>query len=75
MDSKKQRRARLRRGFTLLELLLAIMILSVMMLLSFFCFDAVVQSWHAGMEMSDSMGQADHVMEPTEKTAPPLSTS
>ena len=51
------------RGFTLLELIMAIMILSIMMLLSFFCFDAVVQSWQAGMEMSDSMGQADYVME------------
>jgi prepilin-type N-terminal cleavage/methylation domain-containing protein len=50
-------------GFTLLELIMAVMILSIMMLLSFFCFDAVVQSWHAGMEMSESMGQADHVME------------
>ena len=53
----------LRRGFTLLELIMAIMILSVMMLLSFFCFDAVVQSWHAGIKMSESMGQADHVIE------------
>lgn len=42
---------------------MAIMILSIMMLLSFFCFDAVVQSWRAGTEMSESMGQADHVME------------
>ncbi len=52
-----------RGGFTLLELIMAIMIMSVMMLLSFFCFDAVVQSWNAGIEMSESMGQADHVME------------
>ena len=52
-----------RSGFTLLELIMAIMILSVMMILSFFCFDAVVQSWRAGVEMSDSMGQADHVMD------------
>ncbi|MDX9866845.1 MAG: prepilin-type N-terminal cleavage/methylation domain-containing protein [Kiritimatiellia bacterium] len=52
-----------RNGFTLLELTLAIMILSVMMILSFFCFDAVVQSWNAGLAMSDSMAQADYVME------------
>jgi len=50
-------------GFTLLELLMAIMIMSVMMILSFFSFDAVVQSWQAGIQMSDSMGQADHVIE------------
>ncbi|MDD4018934.1 MAG: prepilin-type N-terminal cleavage/methylation domain-containing protein [Kiritimatiellae bacterium] len=49
-------------GFTLLELMMAIMIMAIMMILSFFCFDAVVQSWNAGMEMSDSMAQADYVM-------------
>lgn len=63
MNSRTHELMNLRRGFTLLELIMAIMILSVMMLLSFFCFDAVVQSWHAGMEMSESMGQADHVIE------------
>jgi len=47
----------------LLELIMATMILSIMMLLSFFCFDATVQSWQAGVEMSDSLGQADYVME------------
>jgi type II secretory pathway component PulJ len=41
---------------------MAIMILSIMMLLSFICFDAVIQSWTAGTEMSDSMAQADYVM-------------
>ena len=51
-----------RMGFTLLELLMSIMILAIMMLLSFFCFDAVIQSWTAGMAMSDSMAQADYVM-------------
>ncbi len=42
---------------------MAVMILSVMMLMSFFCFDAVVQSWTAGIEVSDAMGQADYIME------------
>jgi len=55
-----------RRGFTLLELMMAVMIMAVMMILSFFCFDAVVQSWNAGMEMSDSMAQADYVMNQVE---------
>jgi len=58
---RPQRRGR--RGFTLLELMIAVMVLSVMMLLSFFCFNAVVRSWQEGMEMADSMGQADYVME------------
>jgi len=56
----------IRLGFTLLELVMAIMILAVMMILSFFCFDAVVQSWNAGMEMSDAMSQADYVMNQVE---------
>jgi prepilin-type N-terminal cleavage/methylation domain-containing protein len=59
-------RRRRRAGFTLLELMMAVMILSIMMILSFFCFDAVVQSWNAGMEMSDSMAQADYVMNQVE---------
>jgi prepilin-type N-terminal cleavage/methylation domain-containing protein len=63
MSEKRTIARRRAAGFTLLELIMAIMILSVMMLLSFFCFDAVVQSWQAGVEMSDSMGQADYVME------------
>ena len=50
------------RGFTLIELIMAIMILSVMTLISFFCFNAIVSSWTVGMEVSDSMAQADYVM-------------
>ena len=54
---------RSRRGFTLLELVMAVMIMSIMMLLSFFCFDAVVQSWNAGIEMADLKAQEDNEME------------
>lgn len=50
-------------GFTLIEMMMAIMILSIMMLISFFCFNAVVRAWNAGIEVSDAMGQADYVME------------
>ena len=52
----------MKNGFTLLELMMSIMILSIMLLLSFICFHAVVSSWTAGLEMSDSMAQADYVM-------------
>jgi prepilin-type N-terminal cleavage/methylation domain-containing protein len=65
MTEKKHRFGQ-QAGFTLLELLMAIMIMAVMMLLSFFCFDAVVQSWNAGLAMSDSMAQADYVMNQVE---------
>ena len=58
----EERSTLFQRGFTLLELMISIMVLSVMMLLSFFCFDATVQSWRAGQEMSDSMAQVDYVM-------------
>jgi hypothetical protein len=34
-----------------------------MMLSSFFSFDAIVQSWRAGQEMSTTMGQADYVID------------
>ncbi|MBO7654848.1 MAG: prepilin-type N-terminal cleavage/methylation domain-containing protein [Kiritimatiellae bacterium] len=54
------------RGFTLLELLISIMVLSIMLLLAFICFDATVQSWRAGVEMSDSMAQVDYVMNQVE---------
>lgn len=52
----------MKKAFTLLELLMAIMILSIMLLLSFICFNAVVSSWTAGREMSDSLAQGDYVM-------------
>ncbi|MCL2103807.1 MAG: prepilin-type N-terminal cleavage/methylation domain-containing protein [Kiritimatiellaeota bacterium] len=50
-------------GFTLVEIILAIMILAIMTLMSFFCFHSVVQSWRIGMEVTDAMGQADYVMD------------
>jgi prepilin-type N-terminal cleavage/methylation domain-containing protein len=52
-----------RRGFTLVEIVVAISILAVMMLISFFSFDAIVRSWRAGQEMSNTMGQADYVID------------
>jgi len=39
------------------------MILAVMTLMSFFCFNTVVQSWRAGMEATDALGQADYVID------------
>gem|GEM_PF-380239 len=50
-------------GFTLVEIIIAIMILSVMTLMSFICFHTVVQSWRAGMEATDALGQADYVID------------
>ena len=50
-------------GFTLIEFIIAIVILSVMTLMSFFCVHTVVQSWRAGMEATDALGQADYVID------------
>ncbi|MEI7947278.1 MAG: prepilin-type N-terminal cleavage/methylation domain-containing protein [bacterium] len=50
-------------GFTLVEIVVSISILAVMMLISFFSFDAIVRSWRAGQEMSNTMGQADYVID------------
>jgi prepilin-type N-terminal cleavage/methylation domain-containing protein len=52
-----------RRGFTLVEIVVSITILAVMMLISFFSFEAIVSSWRAGQEMSNTLGQADYVIE------------
>ena len=52
-----------RSAFTLVEIVVSISILAVMMLISFFSFDAIVRSWRAGQEMSNTMGQADYVID------------
>jgi prepilin-type N-terminal cleavage/methylation domain-containing protein len=52
-----------RRGFTLIEIIMAISILSVMMLISFFSFDAIVRSWRTSQEMSNTLGQADYAID------------
>jgi prepilin-type N-terminal cleavage/methylation domain-containing protein len=52
-----------RHGFTLIEVILATVILSIMTLVSFMGFNAVIRSWRAGQEMSNTLGQADYVIE------------
>ena len=51
----------MRRGFTMLELLLAIMILSVMTIVSTLVFHTVVRNWTLATEMADSMQRVDYV--------------
>jgi len=50
-------------GFTLVEVIIAIMILAIMTLMSFFCTHTIVRSWRVGMEETDALGQADYVIE------------
>ena len=51
------------KGFTLIEVVISVMILAIMTLMSFYCFHSVVQSWRAGMEATDALGQADYVID------------
>ena len=50
-------------GFTLLELLLALTILSVVTAVTYLCFSTVTMAWKKGLALSDAMEHADFVME------------
>lgn len=52
-----------RTGLTLIELMLAVAILGVITIVAYFSFDAAVQGWHAGTELSESLSHADFAME------------
>ncbi len=52
-----------RGGFTLLEMILAVTILSVVMLVSFYSFNAAVRSWIAGTGYINGITHADYVLE------------
>lgn len=52
-----------RTGLTLIELMLAVTILGVITIVAYFSFDAAVQGWRAGTELSDSLNHADFAME------------
>ena len=51
----------MKRGFTTLELLLAIMILAIMTIVSTMVFHTVVHSWTLAAEMADNMQRVDYV--------------
>jgi len=50
-----------RRGFTLLEILLAIMILSIMTIITALVFQTIVHNWTLATEMADNMQRVDYV--------------
>jgi len=52
----------MRSGFTMVELLLAIMIMSIMMVISFFTFNTVVRNWQKSMELVDKIQYADYAL-------------
>jgi len=49
-----------RRGFTILELMLAIMILSIMTIVSTWTFQSIVRNWTLATEMADSVQRIDY---------------
>ena len=53
----------MKKGFTMVEMILTLTILSVVMMLSFLSFDAVVGAWKAGSEFSENTSYADFVMD------------
>ncbi len=52
----------MRRGFTMIELMMAVMILSVMMVITFFTFNTVVRNWQKSMELVDKIQYADYAL-------------
>lgn len=52
----------MRRGFTIIELLLAIMILSVMTIVSTWTFQSIVRNWTLATEMADNMQRIDYAL-------------
>lgn len=52
----------MRRGFTILELMLAIVILSIMTIVTTWTFNSVVRSWTLGTEMADNMQRVDYAL-------------
>lgn len=59
----KSKRCTKRSGLTLIELMLAVTILGVITIVAYFSFDAAVQGWRAGTELSESLNHADFAME------------
>ena len=51
----------MRRGFTMLEILLAIMILSIMTIISALVFQTVVHNWALATDMADNMQRVDYI--------------
>ena len=51
----------MRRGFTMVEMLLSIMILAIMTIVSTLVFHTIVRNWTLATEMADSMQRVDYV--------------
>ena len=52
----------MRRGFTIVELMLAVLILSILTIVSTWTFHTVVRTWNLATEMADNMQRTDYVL-------------
>lgn len=52
----------MKRGFTMVELMMAVMVMSVMMVIVFFTFNTVVRNWQKSMELVDKIQYADYAL-------------
>jgi len=52
----------MRRGFTMLELMLAVLILSIMTIVSVWTFRSIVRNWELATEMADNMQRVDYAL-------------
>ena len=52
----------MRRGFTMLEIMLAVMILSIMTIVSMWTFRTIVRNWRLATEMADNMQRVDYAL-------------
>ncbi|MBR4652836.1 MAG: type II secretion system protein [Kiritimatiellae bacterium] len=52
----------MRRGFTMLEIMLAIMILAIMTIVSMWTFRTIVRNWGLATEMADNMQRVDYAL-------------
>ncbi len=51
----------MKHGFTMLEIMLAVMILSIMTIVSTMTFNSIVNGWNVATEMADNMQRVDYV--------------
>ena len=52
----------MKRGFTMLEIMLAVMILAIMTIVSMWTFRTIVRNWGLATEMADSMQRVDYAL-------------
>ena len=52
----------MKRGFTMLEIMLAIMILAIMTIVSMWTFRTIVRNWGLATEMADNMQRVDYAL-------------